>query len=320
LPLLDIIVGYDCNLACDYCTITPEMRERSLGTRAVVEALRRGPRGGYDRVSFTGGEPTIRGDLLPLVREARRLGYADIKVQSNGLLFTEANVTRLIDAGCNRFHISVHTHREDRYDDLVRREGAYSLMAQGLDAVVRAVRAHADAGRGELHLTVDLIIKADTLNDLPDAVRWLHDRGVRSVHLWFVSLTDHNRENLESLPRMTDAVPKITEALRFADAEGFECLSLHVPRCLLGEEFLANVWDPGAQDVRVVTPDATFQLDASKITGQVYVPACDGCEYRDLCPGLREDYLEVYGDAEVARVRGGPPSRAPTRFKTTPLP
>ncbi|MBW2462123.1 MAG: radical SAM protein [Deltaproteobacteria bacterium] len=304
MPLLDIIVGYDCNLACDYCTITPEMRERSLGTRAVVEALRRGPRDGYDRVSFTGGEPTIRGDLLPLVREARRLGYADIKVQSNGLLFTEANVARLIDAGCNRFHISVHTHREDRYDGLVRRDGAYALMVEGLDAVVRAVRAGADAGRDDLHLTVDLIIKADTLHDLPDAVRWLHGRGVRSVHLWFVSLTDHNRENLASLPRMTDAVPQIAEALRFADAEGFECLSLHVPRCLVGEELLAHVWDPAAQGVRVVTPDATFQLDASKITGQVHVPACEGCEHRDVCPGLREDYLDVYGDAEVVRARG----------------
>lgn len=309
MPLLDIILGYDCNLACDYCTITPAMRSRALSPRAIVAELRRGPGDGYDRVSFTGGEPTMRADLLPLIREARRLGYADIKVQSNGLLFTEANVERLVAAGCTRFHVSIHTHRADRYDDLVRRVGSYPRMVAGLDAVVAAVAP----SRGALYLTVDLIIKADTLPDLPDAVRWLHARGIRSVHLWYVSLTDQNRDRIDSLPRMVDAMPQIAKALRYADAEGFECLSLHVPRCLLGADLLTHAWDPGADDVRVVTPEATFQLERSKITGQVFVPACDGCEHRPLCPGLREDYLEVHGDAEVAAARGATPSRAPTR-------
>jgi cyclic pyranopterin phosphate synthase len=303
LPLLDVILGYDCNVACDYCTISPEMRARSLATRAVVAELRRGRSDGYDRVSFTGGEPTIRSDLLPLVREAARLGYEDIKVQSNALLFTPPNVARLADAGCNRFHVSIHTHREDRYDALVRREGAYPAMVAGLDAVIAA--GH--------RLTVDLIIKSDTMADVPDAVRWLHARGVRSVHLWFVSLTDQNRDNIRSLPRMTDAMPHVSEALRFAEEKSFEVLSLHIPRCILGDENLHHAWDPGADDVRVVTPDSTFQLERSKITGQRHVPACEACEHREICPGLRDDYLEVYGDAEVAAARGVGPSVVPTR-------
>jgi hypothetical protein len=37
-----VILGYDCNLACDYCTITPAMRRRSLTGAQVVAALRRG--------------------------------------------------------------------------------------------------------------------------------------------------------------------------------------------------------------------------------------------------------------------------------------
>src|SRR5690606_15662091 len=79
--LLDVILGYDCNLACDYCTITPAMRSRALTPAAVVEALREGRRRDYDRVAFTGGEPTIRADLLALIKASVRLGYRDIKVQ-----------------------------------------------------------------------------------------------------------------------------------------------------------------------------------------------------------------------------------------------
>ncbi|NJK33448.1 MAG: radical SAM protein, partial [Deltaproteobacteria bacterium] len=86
--LLDVILGYDCNLACDYCTITPQMRARSLATGALLEAMRLGRGRDYDRIAFTGGEPTLRRDLVGLVKAARQLGYADIKVQSNGLLFS----------------------------------------------------------------------------------------------------------------------------------------------------------------------------------------------------------------------------------------
>ena len=48
--LLDIILGYDCNLACTYCTITESMRTRALSAQAVVAELQRGRRHGFDAV------------------------------------------------------------------------------------------------------------------------------------------------------------------------------------------------------------------------------------------------------------------------------
>ena len=49
MALLDVILGYDCNLACDYCTITPEMRRRALSTRRVLDALKSAVAEGFDR-------------------------------------------------------------------------------------------------------------------------------------------------------------------------------------------------------------------------------------------------------------------------------
>ena len=304
MPLLDVIVGYDCNLYCDYCTISPEMRQRSLSTPAIAAALREGRRAGYERVSFTGGEPTIRADLLPLIREARRLGYTDVKVQTNGLLLAEpSNLDRLLAAGVDRVHLSIHTHRADRYETLVRRAGTYPAMVAALEDL---------AGR-DVELVADVILKADTFADLPDAVSWLHERGVVRVDLWFVSLTDHNAENIESMPRMTEVVPILADALQRARALQMEVRSLHIPRCLLGEDH-PHAFDPAAQGVRVVTPEATFDLSLSKLTGHLHVPACSGCRFEAICPGIREDYLARYGDAEFATARGQPP-QVPPRTK-----
>jgi molybdenum cofactor biosynthesis enzyme MoaA len=302
--LLDVILGYDCNLYCEYCTITPQMRARALTPQAVVRALREGRAGGLEAVSFTGGEPTLRGDLLALVREARRLGYADIKVQSNGLLFAHGpNLDRLVDAGVTRFAVSIHTHEEHAYERLVQRAGTWAAMVEGLSALV---------ARG-LDPQADVILMRDTAPRLPAAIAWLHGLGVRKADLWFVSLTDNNAANVDSMPRMTDVVPTMAEAFAFARAHDMQLRSLHVPRCLLGAD-AAHAHDPAARGVRVVTPDATFDLRGSKLTGQRHVPACEGCEHEAYCPGLRDDYLARYGDAEVANARGRTPSRPGVRL------
>ncbi|MEZ4382221.1 MAG: radical SAM protein [Nannocystaceae bacterium] len=302
--LLDVILGYDCNVACDYCTITPQMRRRSLSAAQVVAALRHGRARAYDRVSFTGGEPTIRRDLIGLVRAAAKVGFADIKVQTNGLMLAEpANVRRLVDAGVTRIHLSIHTHDAAAYERLVRREGTYAAMVAGLD----------NALASGVEVVADVILKRDTLARLPAAIAWLGDRGVRNVDLWYVSLTDGNRDNLGSLPRMSEAMPPVRALLSEARRRGITARSLHIPRCLLGDD-AAHAYDPGADRVMVVTPEATFELHESKLAGHVHVPACEGCEHRSYCPGIRPDYLEVFGDAEIAAARGQAPARAPTRL------
>jgi MoaA/NifB/PqqE/SkfB family radical SAM enzyme len=305
LALLDVILGYDCNLACDYCTISPEMRARELPTARVLSEMRSARVRGYERISFTGGEPTIRKDLLGLVKASRELGFIDVKVQSNGLLFAHApNVERLRSAGASTFHLSIHTHDGALYDRLVRRDGAYPSMVRGLENLVRA----------GLDPIADVILKSDTYAALPDAIRWLDERGVRRAHLWFVSLTDGNRANVASMPPMSDVVPSMAEAFSIADELGMDVRSLHVPRCLLGAH-AERALDPAAERVMVITPDDTFELSGSKLTPQVHVPACEGCPERPRCRGVRPDYLERYGDAEIARARGQAPSLAPARLR-----
>lgn len=302
--LLDVILGYDCNLACDYCTIGPELRPRALAGAQVLAALRQGRGLGLDALSLTGGEPTIRQDLLAIVRAARALGFADIKVQSNGLMYAQGdNLARLVQAGATRLHVSVHTHRADRYDALVRRPGSYPLMVAGLARAVASGVA----------LVVDLIVKRDTMADLPAAMTWLSEQGVRAVDLWYVSLTDANAANPTSLPRVSEAAPHLAGALARGRAAGMTIRSLHVPRCLLGQDH-GHAWDPGAQRVVVVTPEATFALRESRLAGRVKAPACAGCEWDAICPGVRPDYLAMYGDAEIAAARGQAPSRPATRL------
>src|SRR5712671_385620 len=106
--LIDVQIGYACNVQCDYCSITDEMRQENMATAAVMAQLSEARARGATKVAFGGGEPTIRRGLLPLVRWCRDRGYRSIKVPSNGLMYAQrAFAEEASDAGINVFHLSL---------------------------------------------------------------------------------------------------------------------------------------------------------------------------------------------------------------------
>jgi cyclic pyranopterin phosphate synthase len=293
VALLDVVLGYDCNLACDYCTITPEMRRRALPIARVAGEIDRAATRGFRDVAFTGGEPTIVPELPALVKLAKRRGFDHVKVASNGLRYAHAAyLDHLVACGVDRFHVSMHAHGDADYERTVHLAGTAALRREALRNLV---------GRG-LDPVADLIVKEDTYRDLPAWIASLAAVGVRRFALWLVSLTDHNRDNVGQLPRISAIVPALIASFDAARAGGYEVVSLHVPRCFV-PGYEDHVRHPGADVVTVVTPDDVFDLKDSRLGGGVKPPGCEGCQFRAECPGLRQDYVDRFGGEEVKAVR-----------------
>jgi cyclic pyranopterin phosphate synthase len=182
----------------------------------------------------------------------------------------------------------VLAHEATRYHALTRSDGTFALLERAIGNVLAA----------GLPLECELIAKSDTYRHLPESARWLAARGVRSVRLWLVSLTDGNAENVASLPRMSEVAPFFRTVFAEAREGGRSAVSLHLPKCTLpGDE--AHVVDPAAGGVLCVTPDAEFQLEESQLTGQHKPESCRACREDATCRGVRRDYAERYGTAEL---------------------
>lgn len=287
MPLLDVVLGYDCNLACTYCTVSEAMRARALGTESVAREIQSAASRGYREIAFTGGEPTLRDDLPALVKYARRCGFEHVKVASNGLRYAHAPyLEHLVRAGVDRFHISMHAVSDEDYEATVRRADTAVLRRAALDNLV---------ARG-LDPVADLILEERTYRELQPWIDGLVARGVRRFALWLVSLTDANRDHVGTLPRLEDLAPHLTAAFEDARRGGYEVVSLHVPRCFL-PGYEEHVRHPGFEPVTVVTPDCVFDLAESPLGGAVKPAGCAGCAWFDRCPGLRADYVARHGDA-----------------------
>ena len=291
--LVDVQIGYACNVQCDYCSITDEMRQQNMPLAAVMDILSDARRRGATMVAFGGGEPTIRRGLLPLIRWCRDRGYTSIKVASNGMMYSYREYAEeAVDAGLTDFHISFMAHTPELYRSIMGRDDAFELVNAGVDNLMAL-------GRRPIG---DLIVKNDTWMHLPDIVEYWAGKGVERFNLWLVSLSDRNRDNLESLLPVSEMRPGIVGAFERGRSLGVRVLSRHIPPCLL-PGYEDHVADLREDRVLVITPRATFTLWESRISPNAYGPRCEQCIHKDDdCLGLRVDYLERYGDAEVVPV------------------
>jgi len=288
--LIDVMIGYACNVQCDYCSITDEMRLENMATAAIVDQLIDARARGATKVSFGGGEPTIRRGLLPLVRWCRDRGFRSIKVPSNGLMYSYRwFAEEASEAGITDFHISFMAHTAELYEQIMGKPGALQLVTQGLEHL-RAL-GHKPVG--------ELIIKSDTWMHLADIVEHWANRGIETFNLWLVSLSDRNKENLASLLPVSTMRDGIYAAFERGRQLGVTVRSRHIPRCMLPgyEEHIADLRE---DKVLVITPRTSFALWESRISPNAYTAKCEGCRHQHgVCLGVRRDYLERYGDEEL---------------------
>lgn len=74
-----------------------------------------------DSILFTGGEPTLNKNLILFVRLAKKLGYKDIGLQTNGRLLSYKNFCiKLMENGINEISISIHGSNKKIHDAMNR--------------------------------------------------------------------------------------------------------------------------------------------------------------------------------------------------------
>lgn len=166
----DLALGYACNNACGHCYNPPERRRMaSLATGDWRRVLRRLRAVGVAQIIFTGGEPTLRPDLVELVRCAGRLGLV-AGMNTNGRRLAEAGFAdRLAHAGLDHVQITLESCRPDVHN---RMTGADSF-----DQTVAGVRRALAAG---LHTITNTTLTAANVGHAAEIVEFLDRLGLRT--------------------------------------------------------------------------------------------------------------------------------------------
>jgi len=231
-PIRDVRVSVTdrCNFRCQYCmpaeglpwieragVLTFEELERLVALLA---------RMGVRDLRLTGGEPLVRRDF-PRLAAMLRPHVDDLSVTTNGFLL-ERDAAALVEAGINRFNVSLDSLQRDRFFEMTRRD-ALPRVLRGLEHLATFPEAHpikvnAVAMRG--FTEAEVLPFARFAREHPYEVRFIEFMPLDADHAWSKDRVLTGEEiraaidaqyPLEAEPREPGATARV---YRFADGRG----------------------------------------------------------------------------------------------------
>jgi organic radical activating enzyme len=334
---LDANLGYQCNSDCLFCYFGRRKRRLQNPTTAEAKkalALVRGL--GKSAVDMTGGEPTLRGDILELITYAKKeLGFRNITIITNGSRFCDRDfAAEAIGRGVDDVLVSLHGHDAGLHDRLTGRGGSF-------DEAVRTIRNVAALGA---ECRTNTVINGLNFARAPEIAEAAHESGARKANfLLFCPLDDASAADAGVWARYSQAAPHI---MRMIDGFGgkFGAVSVKaMPFCFLEgyeeyvTDFFQNTYDPYEWDyyLRVRLRRGRLTSDLAAYAGMALFmgpgrvrsvgwqgslregimrleahrhftkpEACRQCAFGPICPGVWKRYAELFGLSEIKPIRG----------------
>jgi cyclic pyranopterin phosphate synthase len=129
-----VMVGFVCNNNCLMCSVRPKgLHYKPRQTKEIIADLERGRELQYERVEFTGGDPTVRTDLLLLMAKAKELGYNEIALSTNARTLSSLNfLDSLKKAGLNRVTTTLYGYNFKNHEVVTRTPDSFRQTVQGI--------------------------------------------------------------------------------------------------------------------------------------------------------------------------------------------
>jgi len=299
-----IMTGFSCNNNCIMCTTTPKSKNYpDRSTKDIVNDIDKGSQQGYDRVEFTGGEPTIRKDILYLIDYAKSVGYADIGLSTNGRMLSYDNFCKkAFNDGLNRVNISLYGYNNETHDAITRMPGSFMQTTQGVKNILRYP---------EMIVTINTVIFKLNYTYLNELGRFINSLGVKYWNPLDLIPDGYAKKNykhlaVDSLTQLSDNFSNLIETMRLFDAVTFFDFSL----CLFSSEIrnLPNTHFISAQGRIETANQVGYHPKRFNITGKskIYTDIhkkrlgiCKKCKFYNACGGVWKDYLNAYGGDEI---------------------
>jgi len=326
-----------CNLRCKHCyqNAGPKPLPNELTFEEKLKVLNQLDEMEIPLIAFSGGEPTIHPDFIPMVREATRRGIY-VAVATNGLAFASESFTdKALKAGLKYVEVSLDSTDPKVHDEFRGVKGAWELAVKGIKNVVK----HGGASTG-IAMTLTKLNK----DQIGDMVRLGEELGVTRVIFFNFIPTGRGKENVDldltpeereealkwiyresrrSSVQVVSTAPQLAR-VSWQMSQGEDVLPTHftVPRSQTLRSLAEFIGGCGAGRIYAaiqpdgkVTPCVFMPIVVGDLRKQTFKeiwensevmlklrdkdlikPPCGECPYRYVCGGCRARAYSYYGD------------------------
>lgn len=275
--------SWHCNQKCVHCYAAGQTQssEAELSTADWKKIIDKCRENCIPQITFTGGEPTMREDLVELIDYSR---WFVTRLNTNGILLTPELCSRLYKASLDSVQITFYSHDEKVHNSLVGAE-RYKDTVAGIENALAA------------GLNISINTPLCTLNrDYVETLKFLHEKGVTYV-------------TCSGLITTGNATKEASENLQLTNQEIREILKESVDYCYsngMEISFTSPGWvdDSFCKELGITTPNCGACLSNMAITpGGNVVPCQSWLSGPILGNMLNDNWKDIWNNPECKQRR-----------------
>lgn len=156
-----------CNMRCRYCSVRePYESMKELSTEEWKKIIKNIAELGVFQIGFTGGEPTLREDLIELAEYVNSLNCT-FNLTTNCWHLSEEMIAKLKKAGMRQCQVSLDSHLPE-VNDKLRTEGS----CKNVQKAIRLLRKH------NITVGIDCVVSNNNIRHIESFVEWLGKENV----------------------------------------------------------------------------------------------------------------------------------------------
>ena len=296
---------WHCNQQCVHCYAAGQLmaEEVEIATDDWKKIIDKCRAAGIPQITFTGGEPTMRDDLIELIDYSR---WFITRLNTNGIKLSKEYCEKLKNASLDSMQITFYSSDEEIHNKLVGAD-RYKDTVAGIDNALSA------------GLNISINTPLCTLNkDYVKTLEFLHDKGVLYVTCSGLITTGNAAlADSEKLQLTEDEIKKILkDAVDYCYANGMEI------------SFTSPGWveDEFCEELGIQTPSCGACLSNMAVTPMGNLVPCQSWLSDPAIGNMLTDEWEKMWNSDICRERrdysakqlGLCPLRKPVRSVDTP--
>lgn len=266
-----IKVTGDCNQDCVFCDSNAS-RDPGLYSKKRIKA-QISKRSGLRRLNITGGEPTICKPLGEYIRLAKKSGYKDIVVLTNGVRFSHKKYALQIQkSGLTEAVVSIYHYDPKISDQISKVKGSFRKKIGGI----------ANLRNMGIEVTVNIVIFSGNFAAIAQLVEYLH--SFFDIKNFAFSFLEPNCErvakNPELIPSLKKSLVHLKKAIGICKKKWLRYFIPYngaIPPCVFNASGLETI-----KPERIIGTD----FDSSRS----YYPVCSKCSEKKYCLGILKEY------------------------------
>lgn len=300
-----ILTGFSCNNNCIVCSLKDRQEfYPDRITEEIMKDMSEARKKGFNAVEFTGGEPTIRKDIIDLVTYAKKIGFETIALSTNGRMLSYAPFAeKIIEAGLNKVSFSLFGSSKKVHNSISRTPGSFEEIVAGIRNVKK---------NSKVCVNISSVISSLNVKDLKKFALFVLSLGVRNWYLLDLIPDGNAQKNYSVLAIKSEILKLELNSLQKVSSKFREIGFFDFPLCLFDKKFL--------EAENLIFINAKTRLETSHQVGynpnrthvdekgvyqdcyKKHLKICPQCQYYKECGGIWKDYLEVFGGEKLEKM------------------